>query len=187
MQCSAVQCSAVQCGAVQCGTVRCGALRCGVVRCGAMQCNAVCGRVWCVACGSVQCEVGSAQCTVCGVRCAVCGVRSAECGVWSVRCGAVLCDDIIVLPPHHHTSLKSSNTRTQMTHFLEPSSNKALKNCTWYSSQTCCSQDDSERISQENSEIELSETTRSCRDLLHSIQCSICSPQQEQIFLMEQV
>ena len=60
-----------------------------------------------------------------------------------------------------------------------------LLNCTWYAGETCCTPDDTQRISNEDPEISLLGTTRRCRDLLHLIQCSVCSPAQADIYLQE--
>ena len=60
-----------------------------------------------------------------------------------------------------------------------------LQNCTWYARETCCTPDDTRRISNEAPEISLIGTTRSCRDLLHLLQCSVCSPAQADLYLQE--
>ena len=51
-------------------------------------------------------------------------------------------------------------------------------NCSWYQSSSCCSAEDTARISQQEPEIRLLQSSRGCRDVLHMLMCSSCSPRQ---------
>ena len=51
-------------------------------------------------------------------------------------------------------------------------------NCSWYQSSSCCSAEDTARISQQEPEIRLLQSSRGCRDVLHMLMCSACSPRQ---------
>lgn len=62
-----------------------------------------------------------------------------------------------------------------------------LVNCTQYRHQSCCTSEDSLRISHGVPEIVLQRTTRGCRDALHMIMCAPCSPAQSQLFAEEMV
>ena len=75
-----------------------------------------------------------------------------------------------------------------LTHRLESAAAAPdMPNCSWYST-TCCTADDALRISQEHSEIVLSgPVSRGCRDLLHQLQCSVCSPRQAELFQLEAI
>lgn len=69
-----------------------------------------------------------------------------------------------------------------LTHLPSPAPNVELPNCTFYKASTCCTADDALRISHSEPEIRLTGTTRGCRDVLHLMACSVCSPDQEHIF-----
>ena len=75
-----------------------------------------------------------------------------------------------------------------LTHRIQPEAAPPLMpNCSWYPT-TCCTADDALRVSFERSEIALSgPVSRGCRDLLHQLQCSICSPRQEELFPLERI
>ena len=60
-------------------------------------------------------------------------------------------------------------------------------NCTWYRESTCCSAEDTLRISHQAPEIVLRQSTRGCRDVLHMLMCSPCTPHQTSLFLSEQI
>lgn len=60
-------------------------------------------------------------------------------------------------------------------------------NCSWYQSSSCCSAEDTARISQQEPEIRLLQSSRGCRDVLHMLMCSSCSPRQEELFVPEQI
>ena len=71
---------------------------------------------------------------------------------------------------------------TFLTNILESSPNSNLVNCTWYRKDTCCSAEDTLRISHADPEISLHGTSRGCRDALHLLMCAPCSPEQSSLF-----
>ena len=60
-------------------------------------------------------------------------------------------------------------------------------NCSWYQSSSCCSAEDTARILQQEPEIRLFQSSRGCRDVLHMLMCSACSPRQEELFVSERI
>ena len=67
--------------------------------------------------------------------------------------------------------------RMPHTAHRKPSERLAV-NCSWYQSSSCCSKEDTARISQQEPEIRLLQSSRGCRDVLHMLMCSSCSPRQ---------
>ena len=67
--------------------------------------------------------------------------------------------------------------RMPHTAHRKPSERIAV-NCSWYQSSSCCSKEDTARISQQEPEIRLLQSSRGCRDVLHMLMCSSCSPRQ---------
>ena len=65
------------------------------------------------------------------------------------------------------------------THLATPQPQPELVNCTWYKSSSCCSADDTLRLSHADPEIRLQSASRGCRDTLTMLQCAACSPEQE--------
>lgn len=63
----------------------------------------------------------------------------------------------------------------------------AAVNCTWYRDSTCCSAEDTLRISHQVPEVSLGQSSRGCRDVLHMLMCSPCSPHQSELFVSERV
>ena len=74
-----------------------------------------------------------------------------------------------------------------LTNRLSSASNSELVNCTWYRKDTCCSAEDTLRISHADPEISLRGSTRACRDALHLLMCAPCSPLQKSIFVQRTV
>jgi len=74
-----------------------------------------------------------------------------------------------------------------LTHKQAPTPEPELPNCTWYRKSTCCTTQDALRISYASPEVQLVGTTRSCRDVLNLLMCSVCSPNQSTIFREENV
>ena len=64
---------------------------------------------------------------------------------------------------------------------------RELSNCTWYESSTCCTLDDTLRISDQAPDFQLTGSTRECRDAIHLLMCSVCSPSQREIFVEETI
>lgn len=65
------------------------------------------------------------------------------------------------------------------THLATPQPQPDLVNCTWYRRSTCCSAEDTLRLSHADPEIQLHSTSKACRDTLTMLQCAACSPEQE--------
>ena len=74
-----------------------------------------------------------------------------------------------------------------LTQLSEPSPQSDLQNCTWYRESTCCSAEDTLRISHAVPDVRLSSTTQKCRDVLHLLMCSPCSPDQNILWVPESV
>ena len=74
-----------------------------------------------------------------------------------------------------------------MTHMAEVAPQPHLVNCTWYSEATCCTAEDTLRISNLEPEIRMSGMTNGCRNMLHLLMCSVCSPHQAALWQMESV
>ena len=87
--------------------------------------------------------------------------------------------------PLSTVSLEGDDTWTGLTS-PEPLSEDAV-NCSWYAGSTCCTAADTLRISHDEPEISLRGSTRGCRDVLHLLMCSPCSPRQDTIFLSEKI
>ena len=92
---------------------------------------------------------------------------------------------------HHDVTCPLSDVQFEaggpfLTHNHRPQPQPDLVNCSWYASDTCCTAEDTLRISHTAADVKLSQTTRRCRDKLTLIQCSRCSPRQELLFLEEE-
>ena len=74
-----------------------------------------------------------------------------------------------------------------LTQLERSSAQSDLLNCSWYRRDTCCSAEDTLRISHADPEIRMSATSRACRDELHLLMCAPCSPVQDAIFLRDVV
>ena len=62
-----------------------------------------------------------------------------------------------------------------LTHLDSPARQGKLVNCTWYSESTCCTPEDTLRISHEPSEINLHGSPMRCLDAMRLLACSPCS------------
>ena len=89
-------------------------------------------------------------------------------------------------PPHQPTCPLSTHEledqRTALTSLDVPIAQPHLVNCSWYRHSSCCSAEDTLRISHAEPEIKLAAPTRKCRDALNLLMCAPCSPDQEIIF-----
>ncbi len=83
--------------------------------------------------------------------------------------------------PLESASLKDGDE--PMTHRRHAAPSPHLDNCTWYSEMSCCTPEDTTRISHAPPPISLHGTSRACRDELHLLQCAACSPAQADLFL----
>ena len=72
-----------------------------------------------------------------------------------------------------------------LTHLDSPARQGKLVNCTWYSESTCCTPEDTLRISHEPSEINLHGSPMRCLDAMRLLACSPCSSDQSLIFRPE--
>jgi hypothetical protein len=75
--------------------------------------------------------------------------------------------------PHTEHPLQASTPYRTPTHRTQNA-----VNCSWYQRSSCCSAEDTARISQQEPEIRLLQSSRGCRDVLHMLMCSSCSPRQ---------
>jgi hypothetical protein len=74
-----------------------------------------------------------------------------------------------------------------LTNALAPSKQRSLVNCTWYRDSTCCTPEDTLRISHSEPEISLLGSSRGCRDALGMLMCAPCNPDQALLFMQESV
>jgi len=75
------------------------------------------------------------------------------------------------------------------TNLEQPQSVQGMVNCSWYAQSTCCSAEDTLRITHtDHPEISLAGAlTRGCRDSLTLLGCASCSPDQRLLFAQESV
>ena len=60
-------------------------------------------------------------------------------------------------------------------------------NCSWYRESSCCSSEDVLRLSHADPVLSLVGSSLHCRDQLHLLMCSICSPAQADLYIVEDV
>lgn len=87
------------------------------------------------------------------------------------------------------STLSLEHGGSTLTHLAAPQRQTGLVNCSWYSTSTCCSAEDTLRITHDaNPEIQLSGMlTRGCRDTLTMLQCASCSPNQQLLYAQEHI
>mmetsp|Transcript_65905 Transcript_65905/g.130688 ORF Transcript_65905/g.130688 Transcript_65905/m.130688 type:complete len:220 (-) Transcript_65905:109-768(-) len=102
---------------------------------------------------------------------------------WTLSLGFIFAAHAMSDCPLSRTELASNDF---LTHVAAPQA-QPLTNCTQYAAKSCCNAEDTLRISHAEPEIRLTGATRACRDILHLLMCSVCSPQQGDIFLLEPI
>ena len=103
---------------------------------------------------------------------------------WSTWLAAVL---VANAAPDHCPLSRAELTHSDfLTHLVSPQPQQ-LMNCTQYTGRTCCTAEDTLRISHAEPEIQLIGATRRCRDLLHLLMCSVCSPNQAEFYVRESI
>ena len=73
------------------------------------------------------------------------------------------------------------------THRLTAGPLERPSNCSWYRESSCCSSEDVLRLSHADPVLSLVGSSLHCRDQLHQLMCSICSPAQADLYIVEDV
>ena len=115
-----------------------------------------------------------------------CGSAPALAGRFSVLCWAALASGSRPTCPLSKVSFADNQNFWTELSTPAPLSTDAV-NCSWYKQSTCCSAEDTARISQQEPELDLQQSSRGCRDVLHLLMCSSCSPRQEELFVSEHI
>lgn len=85
------------------------------------------------------------------------------------------------------TAFTPADSLDTLTHAPSVGELMHAPNCSWYSQGSCCSAEDTLRISHGPAPIALIGTTSGCRHRLTMLMCSTCSPAQADIFRFERL